>query len=186
MGSSFLTRDWTQVPCIGRAGSQPLDHQGSPSTLVYKEHTWWCLSAVLFGGRGQGQVEGWRQPGCPSLGMWSITDTHHQLPAAVRLESHRATWMSLEALWHSAEWEHSAKNAIETMIKHALISHTCMYKPTHIGLPDLQQMKWQFSRERKVSSISGAESTGLSWRRAEKRTLTHTVYNNKHTKYHLA
>ena len=54
-------------------------------------------------GRGQGQVEGWREPGCPSLGKWSMADIHHQLQAAVRLEAHRATRMSLEAQSHSAE-----------------------------------------------------------------------------------
>ena len=31
VGSSFLTRDQTQGPCIGIQGFQPLDHQGSPS-----------------------------------------------------------------------------------------------------------------------------------------------------------
>ena len=30
MGSSSLTRDQTQGPCIGNMESQPLDHQGSP------------------------------------------------------------------------------------------------------------------------------------------------------------
>ena len=30
-GSSSLTRDRTQAPCIGRAESYPLDHHGSPS-----------------------------------------------------------------------------------------------------------------------------------------------------------
>ena len=30
-GSSSLIRDWTQVPCIGSVGPQPLDHQGSRS-----------------------------------------------------------------------------------------------------------------------------------------------------------
>ena len=34
VGSSSLTRDRTQAPCIGTAESQPLDHQGSP----YTEH----------------------------------------------------------------------------------------------------------------------------------------------------
>ena len=29
-GSSSPTRDWTQAPCIGSAGSYPLDHQGTP------------------------------------------------------------------------------------------------------------------------------------------------------------
>ena len=58
-------------------------------------------SAVCW--EGQGQVEGWREAGYPSLGKWSMADTHHQLQAAVRLEAHRATWMSLEAVSHSAE-----------------------------------------------------------------------------------
>ena len=30
MGSSSLTRDQTQTPCIGSLESQPLDHQESP------------------------------------------------------------------------------------------------------------------------------------------------------------
>ena len=30
VGSSSLTRDRTQAPCIGSSESQPLDHQGSP------------------------------------------------------------------------------------------------------------------------------------------------------------
>ena len=30
VGSSSLTRDWTQVPCIVSAESSPLHHQGSP------------------------------------------------------------------------------------------------------------------------------------------------------------
>ena len=34
MGPSSLTRDQTQAPCIGSGKSKPLDHQGSPSTLL--------------------------------------------------------------------------------------------------------------------------------------------------------
>ena len=30
VGSSSLTRDWTQAPCIGSTESQPQDHQWSP------------------------------------------------------------------------------------------------------------------------------------------------------------
>ena len=35
MGSSSLTRDQSQAPCIGGPESQPLDHQGSPCCLSY-------------------------------------------------------------------------------------------------------------------------------------------------------
>ena len=35
VGSSSPTRDRTQAPCIGSAGSYPLDHQGSPSRIFY-------------------------------------------------------------------------------------------------------------------------------------------------------
>ena len=34
MGSSLLTRDGTQAPCIGSVGSLPLDYQGSPNILL--------------------------------------------------------------------------------------------------------------------------------------------------------
>ena len=34
-GSSSLTRDWTQAPCIGSAECYPLDHQGSPPSSVF-------------------------------------------------------------------------------------------------------------------------------------------------------
>ena len=37
VGSSFLTRDPTQAPCIGNMESQPLDHQGSPSVNILNE-----------------------------------------------------------------------------------------------------------------------------------------------------
>ena len=30
-----LTRDWIQVSCIGRTVSQPLDHQGSPMSIIF-------------------------------------------------------------------------------------------------------------------------------------------------------
>ena len=48
---SSLTRDWTQVPCIGRAESWPLDHQGSPSSCLLGHassdvpHLWALASA---------------------------------------------------------------------------------------------------------------------------------------------
>ena len=35
MGSSSLTRDSTQVPCIGRVEFQPLDHQGSSASFIF-------------------------------------------------------------------------------------------------------------------------------------------------------
>ena len=34
MGSSSLTRDRTQDPCVGSVESQPLDHQGSPVNAI--------------------------------------------------------------------------------------------------------------------------------------------------------
>ena len=34
VGTSSLTRDQTQAPCIGSAESQPLDHQGSPYSIL--------------------------------------------------------------------------------------------------------------------------------------------------------
>ena len=37
MGSSSLTRDQTQAPCVGSVESEPLDHQGSPSFLKHFE-----------------------------------------------------------------------------------------------------------------------------------------------------
>ena len=36
MGSSSLTRNRTQIPCIRSTESQPLDHQGSPKILIFK------------------------------------------------------------------------------------------------------------------------------------------------------
>ena len=38
MGSSFLTRDQTQGPCIGSMAPSPLDHQESSITFII----WWC------------------------------------------------------------------------------------------------------------------------------------------------
>ena len=35
VGSSFLTRDQTQAPCIGSVEPYPLHHQGSPSPLSF-------------------------------------------------------------------------------------------------------------------------------------------------------
>ena len=37
MGSSSLTSDGTRPPALGNAESQPLDHQGSPDTLIKKK-----------------------------------------------------------------------------------------------------------------------------------------------------
>ena len=39
VGSSSLTRDQTQAPCIGSAESYPLDHQGSPKTDAFETTT---------------------------------------------------------------------------------------------------------------------------------------------------
>ena len=36
LGPGSLARDQTWAPCIGRAGSQPLDHQGIPSQVGFK------------------------------------------------------------------------------------------------------------------------------------------------------
>ena len=45
--SNSLTRNRTQAPCIGTAESQPLDHQGSPSSFNFNErrlgHTHFCI-----------------------------------------------------------------------------------------------------------------------------------------------
>ena len=38
VGSNFLIRDRTQDPCFGSAESQPMDHQGSPSSLFLPCH----------------------------------------------------------------------------------------------------------------------------------------------------
>ena len=35
VGSSSLTRDWTQAPCIGSAESYPLRHQGGPPGCLF-------------------------------------------------------------------------------------------------------------------------------------------------------
>ena len=40
-GSSFLIGDQTQAPCIGRAESQPLDHQGSPSKILFFSNSYY-------------------------------------------------------------------------------------------------------------------------------------------------
>ena len=37
MGSSSLTRDGTQAPCIGNTESWPLDHQGSPNSAFLND-----------------------------------------------------------------------------------------------------------------------------------------------------
>ena len=37
VGSSSLTRNQTQAPCIGRAESQPLGHQGSPQIYILSD-----------------------------------------------------------------------------------------------------------------------------------------------------
>ena len=57
MGSSSLTRDRTQVPCIGSAESYPLCHQGSPFWIPFLIPSscclWICVSfsfAVLRAG----------------------------------------------------------------------------------------------------------------------------------------
>ena len=34
-GSSSLIRDWTWTPCMGSRESSPLDHQGSPTKLIF-------------------------------------------------------------------------------------------------------------------------------------------------------
>ena len=45
VGSSSLTRDRTQAPCIGSVESYPLDHQGSPGPLSFSlKH----MQLVLF------------------------------------------------------------------------------------------------------------------------------------------
>ena len=36
VGSSSLSRDWTQAPCIVSVESYPLDHQGSPLVICFK------------------------------------------------------------------------------------------------------------------------------------------------------
>ena len=47
LSSNSLTRNRTQAPCIGTAESQPLDHQGSPSSFNFNErrlgHTHFCI-----------------------------------------------------------------------------------------------------------------------------------------------
>ena len=55
VGFSSLTRDWTQVPCIGNSESYPLDHQGSPHVLHFQIRLCWihvshaCYETCLKG-----------------------------------------------------------------------------------------------------------------------------------------
>ena len=50
-GTSSLTRDQTQAPCIGRAESQPLDHQGSPQIYILSD---WRVTSRGRMPQGQG------------------------------------------------------------------------------------------------------------------------------------
>ena len=54
-GLSSLTKDRTQASCIGSMESQPVDHQGSPSSVTFEEGDfthWWEWSRLC---RSQGQ-----------------------------------------------------------------------------------------------------------------------------------
>ena len=49
VGSSSLTRDQTRAPCIGRAESYPLHHQGNPPTCAFYLlfHYSICLQSIF-------------------------------------------------------------------------------------------------------------------------------------------
>ena len=70
VGSSSPTRDRTWAPCIGSAGSYPLDHQGSPTTLIFEESkqlSCRCPTAcVWFFSHYLTQVKHFWQECCPS------------------------------------------------------------------------------------------------------------------------
>ena len=60
MGSSSLTKDGTQAPCIGSAESELLDHQVNPTlmllgTCVVARRRRWHPTPVLLPGKSRGQ-----------------------------------------------------------------------------------------------------------------------------------
>ena len=48
VGSSSLTRDGTQAPCIWRVESQPPEHQGSPLTHLITESLYLLTTFIQF------------------------------------------------------------------------------------------------------------------------------------------
>ena len=54
MGSSSLIRDQTQTPCTGSVASSPLDHQGSPLSIIL----YWSASEGPWGTACPLKVEG--------------------------------------------------------------------------------------------------------------------------------
>ena len=52
MGSSSLTRDWTQASCIGNSEFWPLDHQGS--STIFKNIFFCFCDLACWGVRSQG------------------------------------------------------------------------------------------------------------------------------------
>ena len=56
VGSSSLTRDPTQTPCIGSMDSQPMDHQGSPCIIFRRGLLFFPFNCQAYKGRDGKQL----------------------------------------------------------------------------------------------------------------------------------
>ena len=168
MGSSSLSRDGPQAPCIGSAESQPLDHQGSPSLDILE-----CRSSSCSGlNQSQIWIPSYSSLACqqPSAQLsWSRVTTPKNRHNPSRWRT--SCWLLSSSLTIHTMWQ-ITRNANSWPIPNCLASLPAwvlgnLCATVQRRAVDLKQTAWYFSSKHRLIwdqlriAIQGLQLTSL-------------------------